>query len=431
MRRIGWEEDYDFWTLLCRSSEWGVMPFHWYFSSALPRALLSALPLSFIGAILERRSRGSLLLGLSFVALYSNLGHKEVSWDVNICWIKILFSALGLHSSKIVWMEISLWLWCVTHGILYIPILNTGKDKGIRLPLWCYNVSRAMCCIPAMWMYEDVNSALLKQLFATCILGSCEFMEPSFKYNLANDTKWPSLHAPLFDPRIILVFVGLTEVETCLGKSGKLSIWYLDFTAAITFCHIITVFDNGTDSISMDPGAFSVPCAPIVQLPCSSCSSADLSQSSQVDHLENSTLCSAVFSGSHSAGFCSLPVGLSQQLSGWLCIAQSTWNGRLFKYMVEPWRKRRRQDCITRISSACWRVASYDWCITIWGARSPMAVLEGVFYQIIIIIIRSQSVLNCKSVMSRLSDVMWLLDSHVDHKGDIFLMYYAAPPYII
>ena len=65
-----------------RSSEWGVMPPHWYFSSALPRALLGALPLALLGGILERRVRPSLAIALVFVGLYSALPHKEVSTPI-------------------------------------------------------------------------------------------------------------------------------------------------------------------------------------------------------------------------------------------------------------------------------------------------------------------------------------------------------------
>lgn len=61
-----------------RSSEWGVMPAHWYFSSALPRALLGALPLALVGVVLERRVRPTAAIAVAFVALYSFLPHKEV-----------------------------------------------------------------------------------------------------------------------------------------------------------------------------------------------------------------------------------------------------------------------------------------------------------------------------------------------------------------
>ena len=61
------------------------MAFHWYFTSALPRALLIALPLCivapFIGcrSSIERRFLGS---ALSFVLLYSLLPHKELRFIV-------------------------------------------------------------------------------------------------------------------------------------------------------------------------------------------------------------------------------------------------------------------------------------------------------------------------------------------------------------
>ena len=64
----------------CRSSEWGTHPPWWYFTSALPRALLGALPLAAAGSYLEARTRPLLAVVLAFVALYSWLPHKEVSF---------------------------------------------------------------------------------------------------------------------------------------------------------------------------------------------------------------------------------------------------------------------------------------------------------------------------------------------------------------
>ena len=64
--------------MACRSSEWGVLPFHWYFTSALPRSLLGAFPLAPLGLKLEPRIRPILLLTTGYVILYSFLPHKEV-----------------------------------------------------------------------------------------------------------------------------------------------------------------------------------------------------------------------------------------------------------------------------------------------------------------------------------------------------------------
>ncbi|XP_024530079.1 dol-P-Man:Man(7)GlcNAc(2)-PP-Dol alpha-1,6-mannosyltransferase isoform X3 [Selaginella moellendorffii] len=79
-RRWVWPEWEVFWfnSVLNRSSEWGVSPFHWYFSSALPRAMLAAYPLSFVGLALDRRIRRLALPVYGFVILYSKLPHKEL-----------------------------------------------------------------------------------------------------------------------------------------------------------------------------------------------------------------------------------------------------------------------------------------------------------------------------------------------------------------
>lgn len=61
-----------------RSAEWGTMPLHWYFTSALPRTLLAGLPLAALGAALERRVRHVCVCVLLYIAAYSLLPHKEV-----------------------------------------------------------------------------------------------------------------------------------------------------------------------------------------------------------------------------------------------------------------------------------------------------------------------------------------------------------------
>ena len=55
-----------------------MQPWLWYLYSALPRALLGALPLAAAGAFLERRTWPLLSVAGAYVGLYSLLPHKEV-----------------------------------------------------------------------------------------------------------------------------------------------------------------------------------------------------------------------------------------------------------------------------------------------------------------------------------------------------------------
>lgn len=75
-----WPEAEVFWfnSVLNRSSEWGVSPAYWYFTSALPRAMLAAYPLCFLGLGLDRRLAQYVLPVFAFVLLYSKLAHKEL-----------------------------------------------------------------------------------------------------------------------------------------------------------------------------------------------------------------------------------------------------------------------------------------------------------------------------------------------------------------
>lgn len=83
-----WPEGEVLWfnTVRNKSHEWGVMPWHWYFTSALPRALMGALPLVGAGVFLstdgrpgiDRRVLPWLVPAAAFVGLYSALPHKEL-----------------------------------------------------------------------------------------------------------------------------------------------------------------------------------------------------------------------------------------------------------------------------------------------------------------------------------------------------------------
>ena len=80
-----------------RSSEWGTSPWHWYFSTALPKALLpAALVLAGVGAWYER-GRAAALVGpsLLFVLCYSALPHKELRFIFHAVPPLNVLAALG------------------------------------------------------------------------------------------------------------------------------------------------------------------------------------------------------------------------------------------------------------------------------------------------------------------------------------------------
>mmetsp|Transcript_1115 Transcript_1115/g.2302 ORF Transcript_1115/g.2302 Transcript_1115/m.2302 type:complete len:487 (+) Transcript_1115:97-1557(+) len=79
-RRVLWPEGEVLWfnTYENKSQEWGVMPFHWYFTVAMPKMLLAPLLLTPLGVYLDRRLVGIFVVAISFVLLYSNLPHKEL-----------------------------------------------------------------------------------------------------------------------------------------------------------------------------------------------------------------------------------------------------------------------------------------------------------------------------------------------------------------
>ncbi|KAL1503477.1 hypothetical protein AB1Y20_011961 [Prymnesium parvum] len=79
-RRLLWPEAevLYFNTVLNRSHEYGTSPIYWYFTSALPRALLVSYPLALLSVYTTPRARQLVATPLVFVAIYSLLPHKEL-----------------------------------------------------------------------------------------------------------------------------------------------------------------------------------------------------------------------------------------------------------------------------------------------------------------------------------------------------------------
>ncbi|KAI8940253.1 hypothetical protein NX059_003954 [Plenodomus lindquistii] len=81
-------------TIQGHSADWGVSPFPYYFTNALPRLMLNpatyllCIPVALLNVATRRRSLDLLIPLLSFIALYSFLPHKE--------WRFILYTIPGL-----------------------------------------------------------------------------------------------------------------------------------------------------------------------------------------------------------------------------------------------------------------------------------------------------------------------------------------------
>ncbi|PRP80942.1 dol-P-Man:Man(7)GlcNAc(2)-PP-Dol alpha-1,6-mannosyltransferase [Planoprotostelium fungivorum] len=103
-KRFLWPEGEVLWynTYQNESHKWGTSPFHWYFSNALPRSLLAALPLSLYAICTDFRKVWKVLTpSVVFLSLYSFLPHKELRFVFYVIPIFNLTAAVGLHRLQI------------------------------------------------------------------------------------------------------------------------------------------------------------------------------------------------------------------------------------------------------------------------------------------------------------------------------------------
>lgn len=83
-RRWLWPEGEVWWfnVVLNRSHEYGVLPFFWYFYSAIPRALMMTFILIPVGVFFDHRLMPVLAPALCYIFLYSFLPHKELRFII-------------------------------------------------------------------------------------------------------------------------------------------------------------------------------------------------------------------------------------------------------------------------------------------------------------------------------------------------------------
>ena len=147
-QRWVWPEGEVFYynAILGKSSDWGTSPWHWYVSSAIPKAMLATLFLVPLSAMripsmrLDTTWWPFLLPVAAFVALYSCLGHKEM---------RFLFPAL--------------------------PMLNLAAAVGMtKLHSWAFPVKDKTASLVAKLAFLCGVGSL-----AVTLLGSLVFLEVS------------------------------------------------------------------------------------------------------------------------------------------------------------------------------------------------------------------------------------------------------------
>merc|ERR1711935_13061 len=123
-RRLMWPEGvvFQFNALQGRSQEWGVLPFWWYFESALPRApLLGLLFLPF--GLGQRATTRILAPALFFIFIYSFNGHKELRFILYAIPMINIVAAVGLER---LWQWLAKWKtlgYLVITGILCVNLV--------------------------------------------------------------------------------------------------------------------------------------------------------------------------------------------------------------------------------------------------------------------------------------------------------------------
>lgn len=131
-----WQKGFPYWPELevfvynaieGQSVNWGVMPFSWYFTRALPKMLLTSSALIPLGLNAEKRSWLLFLPVFLFVLAYSFLGHKEIRFIIYAVPVFNIVAAFGLAkiSEKLGSLKLNFVKYTAVSAVIGVNLLAT------------------------------------------------------------------------------------------------------------------------------------------------------------------------------------------------------------------------------------------------------------------------------------------------------------------
>jgi len=215
-------------TILGKASDWGTSPWHFYFTSALPRLLLNPLsfallmPLATLNAATSYRAQSILGPELAFIALYSVLPHKEWRFIVYIIPGMTAVSAMGAS-----------WIWNRRTKSLFYQALNVLLVASVAgsfvtsggllaISRLNYPGGAAMSRLHSLTSESNITFTIFADNLA-CQTGVTRFLEArgetigsSPKYRFDKTENQTALLDPLFWTQFDYAIV--EHPERCIGK---------------------------------------------------------------------------------------------------------------------------------------------------------------------------------------------------------------------
>ncbi|KAL5161610.1 Dol-P-Man:Man(7)GlcNAc(2)-PP-Dol alpha-1,6-mannosyltransferase [Glycine soja] len=197
--------------------------FHWYFTSALPRSLLAAFPLSLFGLFVDRRVRSFTFPVLAFILLYSKLPHKELRFIISSVPIFNLSASIASNriynnKKKMVWNL----LFLILLGLLLMSL--AGTVTSFMASYWNYPSGHALKKLHGIGFHNDTDERWVHIDTFSAMNGISRFCESDFPWRyilllslqFANDAS----STFLFGRQVVEALIMLLKYVICFLKSS-------------------------------------------------------------------------------------------------------------------------------------------------------------------------------------------------------------------
>ncbi|KAG5043047.1 hypothetical protein JHK87_006962 [Glycine soja] len=160
---------------------WVTHAFHWYFTSALPRSLLAAYPLSLFGLFVDRRVRSFTFPVLAFILLYSKLPHKELRFIISSVPIFNLSASIASNriynnKKKMIWNL----LFLILLGLLLMSL--AGTITSFMASYWNYPSGHALKELHGIGFHNDTDERWVHIDTFSAMNGISRFCESEFPW---------------------------------------------------------------------------------------------------------------------------------------------------------------------------------------------------------------------------------------------------------